>query len=104
MKTLRLLLIFGVIFIFISCRENIMVFPGNQESLSQNQVNILLNSNPQGADVYLGADYTGKITPTNLELSPGSYIVTLSHREYRDTTFVLEVISGENRYISVQLH
>jgi len=66
--------------------------------------NIYLNSNPQGAKIFIDGINTNKITPEQiLGLLPKSYEITLSKAGYYDTTFTANIISGETIVRSVNL-
>ncbi len=60
---------------------------------------IVINSQPQNAQIFLNNLSTGKYTPDSLTgLSPGNYLITLKHLNYADTNFVVTL--GENERLN----
>ena len=59
---------------------------------------LFLNSNPQGAKIFLLGTDTKKVTPDSINrLETGDYEITLRMMNYSDTTFNVQVFSGKNR-------
>jgi Divergent InlB B-repeat domain/PEGA domain len=57
---------------------------------------LIINSDPQGADIYIDDAFTGEQTPGIIEdLLGGQYSVTLKLEDFADTTLSMDIISGE---------
>ena len=55
--------------------------------------NIYLESEPNGAQIYIDGNNTGKVTPDTLLNYPvGNHSITLKKNDYRDTTFQINII------------
>ena len=50
--------------------------------LAQNKGTLSVNSNPEGADIYLNHENTGELTPHTLELPEGRYVVSVAKSGY----------------------
>ena len=61
-----------------------------------------LDSDPQGADVWLNGTKLLRTTPTEIEAPPGPNFVTFAHRGYKTTTIKLEVNGGGDTQQIVQ--
>ncbi|MFO7525752.1 MAG: PEGA domain-containing protein [Ignavibacteriaceae bacterium] len=82
---LRLLIILLFIIINLSCKETIFETPIISSG------SLYLDSNPQGASIYLQGTNTGKVTPDSIQnLHPDSYEVKLELNGV-DTTFIAEI-------------
>lgn len=58
--------------------------------------NISVNSDPEGANIFLNNNFTGEQTPFTIQnLIEGQYNITLKLTDFADTTITTEVISGE---------
>ena len=56
---------------------------------------IFVQSSPAGASIAVGGSATGKVTPDSVtDLDEGTYNVTLSLSNYKDTTFSVSVTAG----------
>lgn len=66
---------------------------------------IYLRSNPSGAEVFVDGLATGEVTPTAIgSIVPGqNYNLLLKLNNYYDTTFVVNLSIGEERFINVDL-
>jgi len=54
--------------------------------------NIFITSSPSGAQIWLQGVNTTQVTPdTLMNITPGSYLVTLKLQNYEDTTFTFSV-------------
>ena len=65
---------------------------------------LVVTSNPEGADVFLdaGKEAVGK-TPLSAQVQPGSHAVRLVLADYQTTTQTVQVESGRNAAIAVEL-
>lgn len=63
---------------------------------------VTVRSEPDGADVYLGANFVGS-TPATLELPPGFYKVSLRLSGYRDWQREVQVLSGSELTLRAHL-
>ncbi|MFC2094765.1 PEGA domain-containing protein [Bacteroidota bacterium] len=73
-------------------------------TLMSNQGSIFIASSPSGADIWLQGVNTSQFTPdTLIDLTPGSFLITLKLQNYRDTTFVVSVSEGQTTSIIVTL-
>lgn len=99
MRLSNILLILAVISLFISCRENKVVFPDEPVDAA-----IFVNSNPIGASIFLRNDFTYKITPDWIEnLTSGTYRVTLKYDGYVDTSVSIRLSTSQKKYLTIQL-
>ena len=65
--------------------------------------NIVISSDPSGADAYLDNQYKG-ITPLTLtSVSPGSHTVTLKVNGYADSTVTVSVSAGQTTPVTVTM-
>jgi len=65
---------------------------------------IYITSNPAGATIVLDGEQTSLVTPDTLSpLSPGQHSILLSLENYRDTTIVSNVVSGDVTNEDVEL-
>ncbi|MGE5682456.1 MAG: PEGA domain-containing protein [Bacillota bacterium] len=72
--------------------------------IQQYKASITLNSNPQGAMIFLSNSFSGKITPDSLtNLGNGTYLITLKLNEYQDTTFNVTISNNKDVTKSVTL-
>ena len=95
MKLSNILLILGVISLFISCREDKIVFPDEPVDAA-----IFVNSNPVGASIFLRGNFTNKITPAWIEnLTPGIYRVSVKYEGFVDTTQNIRLSESQVEYI-----
>jgi hypothetical protein len=63
---------------------------------------ISLDSNPQGAKIFLDGDDTEQVTPATIgKLEAGNYEIRLELEEYFDTTFTVQVIEDQNTNVPV---
>ena len=86
-----------VLILIISCRENIVDFP--EESATGK---LFINSSPGGAEIFFESSKTGKVTPDSLvNLQPGSYNLKLHLSGYLDENFLVNVQSGQRKYINI---
>lgn len=89
MKYSRYLYLLIMVFL-ISCSKETIV-----ENPTENFGSILIDSNPQGAKIFLLGTNTNKLTPDSiLNLESGDYEITLKRVPYEDTTLVANVKSG----------
>jgi len=66
--------------------------------------NIFITSSPSGAQIWLQGVNTTQVTPdTLMNITPGSYLVTLKLQNYEDTTFTVSVTEGQITSKSVDL-
>jgi len=73
-------------------------------TLMSNQGSIFIASSPSGADIWLQGVNTSQVTPdTLIDLTPGSFLITLKLQNYRDTTFAVSVSGGQTTSIIVTL-
>ncbi len=65
---------------------------------------IFLDSDPAGAKIFLNENETGKLTPDTLKgLSAGEYFIKLTHKEYLDTTIVVNLGNDQKTSKYVEL-
>jgi len=62
-----------------------------------------INSNPQGADVYLNGVYRGKTPAFISDLAPGRYQIQLRLNGYKDYVSFVDVSSGTTSYYNLTL-
>ena len=98
MKILILLIVSSLLLISCSNEDNLVtpsvVIKGS----------IFITSIPSGAEIWLQGVNTSQITPdTLINLTPGSYLITLKLQNYNDTTFVVSVDEGQITSMSVTL-
>lgn len=99
MKLSNILLILCLIYLFISCREDKVVFPDEPVDAA-----IFVNSNPRGASIFLRNDFTNKITPDWIEnLTPGTHRITLKYDGYMDTSVSIRLSTSQKKYLTIQL-
>ncbi len=68
------------------------------------QGSISIDSNPQGADIFMDGEPLGVQTPFTLSnLLEGNYQLTLTHPGYYDTTFTVQVLKDQNTSVFVEL-
>lgn len=86
-------------FVFTSCREGIVEFPGTDETGT-----VFINSLPDGADIYINQSWTGRSTPDSVtDLQPGIYQLKLKLVGYRDTTIAVSIVKGRKLSFSITL-
>lgn len=102
MKTLsklKILQLFLLFFLIISCRENITQFPDEGVTGA-----IYISSAPPGASIFIRGTYMQKQTPVWLEdLDAGNYFLTLKLEGYADTSFFINLEENAKRYFTVSL-
>lgn len=102
-KFILSILTLSAIFIFVSCDEStdnpVTPTPAKKGG-------IIITSAPAGATIKLNGTATGKVTPDSLkDLSAGTYQVTLSLTNYRDTTISVTVDSMYvNRFVQMTMN
>ncbi len=68
------------------------------------QGSITIDSNPQGAEIFFGGEPLGVQTPYKItNLLEGSYLLTLTHEGYYDTTFTVQVLKDQNTNIFIEM-
>lgn len=78
-----------------SCNQEVSVTP--PDSPPPNGY-VFLESNPNGARIFVDGKDTRRITPDSLTyLTTGSYTFTFKKNLFRDTTFVYKVVEGERK-------
>lgn len=99
MKLSYFLLTLTLLSLFVSCREDKVVFPEEPVDAA-----IFVNSSPIGASIFLRNDFTNKITPAWIEnLSPGNHRVTLKYDGFADTSVSIKLSASEKKYLSIAL-
>jgi hypothetical protein len=99
MKIARFTLLF-LFFVIVSCREDIVEFENENKFVGS----ISVDSQPEGALIFLHNENTDKKTPyVFVNLDPGSYPVTLKLDGYADTTIVKIVQANGSSSIEVSL-
>lgn len=82
-----LLLVVGLI--IVSCQKEISTSPGNDPIYNGR---ILIDSDPQGAEIFINGDNTGKLTPDSIiHLEPGQYNIKIRLYPYLDLIDSLDV-------------
>jgi ligand-binding sensor domain-containing protein len=97
-KNLLLLFILPTL-LFTSCQKELSVSP--EDRLIEN-IKLIVDSNPQGAKIFLNNLNTGQVTPDTLEwVEPGDHQLKLKLRLFKDTTVIVKI--GEKEIDSVFL-
>jgi hypothetical protein len=101
MKLSNTILILGIISLFISCREDKIVFPEEPVNAA-----VYVDSYPIGASIFLRNEFTDKITPAWIDdLTPGRYYrITLKYNGFVDTTVSvrLDTLQRQRRFIQLR--
>lgn len=86
-----------ILLLFLSCRENIVEF-SEEEKVGK----LLINSSPQGAEIYFENNRTGKVTPDSLtHIQPGTYLLKLHLSGFADEIMNVNLKSGQKRSINI---
>ena len=94
----NILLSIGLVLLFIllqssGCDKTVSVSPPDKPPPNGY---IFINSNPQGAHIYLDGKARRRATPDSLNwLTTGTYTVTLKKELYRDTSFSANIVEGK---------
>ncbi len=64
--------------------------------LSPSHAQIVVNSNPAGAEIVLDGKSTGKVTPAQFSVEKGSHTVLLRKAGYLEETTTATLVSGQN--------
>ncbi len=89
-----------VTFILLSCREKVIDI--NEQSDSRGA--IIVDSSPDGAEIYLNNFNMLKMTPDSItRLYPGIYHITLRKGGFQDTTVIVYMQLGDKPSISIEL-
>ena len=95
----KFILLTFILISFISCREDTV-----QYTIDQSTADVIINSNPRKALIYLNNINSGKITPDTLKnLNPGSYLITLKLDGYRDSSTTISVEAEQDQSVFVLL-
>lgn len=87
-------LVLTISVIVCSCGQE--VYTGISENDYYENANVLLESRPNGARIFLNNKNMGLLTPDTLRwLSTGNYTVTLKKEFFQDTTFIISVIGKQ---------
>lgn len=90
MKKFLFVIALTTISVFISsCSEEDPVTPPVETGFAS------ISSSPDGAQIFLNGNNSGKVTPDSIELDPGTYTITLKLSEYFDTTFSVNVVVNQ---------
>lgn len=95
-----ILIIFTVAMLF-GCREDAVEF-----TLEQSTADVVINSHPREAAIYLNNNFTGELTPDTLKnLEAGSYLLTLRLNGYKDSseTIMVEPERDQSIFITLKL-
>lgn len=93
-------LVLALPFLAISCVDEQVV---NDPAQNTNG-SILIQSVPSGASIYLFGTNIGKVTPDSVtDIESGNYEISLKLQGYRDTTFVVPVVSKYRTTKSISL-
>ena len=99
MKFLKFLLIPLIVFLIISCRENVIDFVSEKPN-----GDLYISSSPTGADIYFNDMRTGKVTPDSLvNIQPGSYLVGVVLLGVGEKTSYADIVSGKKTYIKFNI-
>lgn len=86
------LIFFGVIY---SCNQEVSVTPPDSPPPHGY---VLIDSNPEGAQIYLDGKNRRRITPDSLTwLETNTYTITLKKELYRDTSITIDAVDGEKK-------
>ena len=100
MKFSKILLVFCLLLFFVSCREDVVEFQ-NPEGTAD----IYVNSIPRGAVIFMNDFRTDKVTPDSLvNVQPGSYVISVRLTGVGEESAVVNVQSGQKRYINITFH
>jgi len=98
MKLLTLFAVSSLLIVSCSEKDNLVTPPEVMKG------SIFIASSPSGAEIWLQGVNTSQVTPdTLIDLTPGSYLVTLKLQNYKDTTLVVSVGGGQITSIIVTL-
>ncbi|MEW6195089.1 MAG: PEGA domain-containing protein [Bacteroidota bacterium] len=85
------------ILLFVGCREDIVEFSDIDKTGT-----LYVNSDPDGAEIFLNDIRVYKITPDSLmNLQPGNYNIRLRLAGYPDESTNIAVISGQKRFVNI---
>ncbi len=99
MRSFNLLVLFILFSVFISCREDKIVFPEEPVDAA-----IFVSSNPRGASIFHSNEFTNKITPAWVQhLDQGYHRITLKYEGYVDTSVILLLNPSQKKYLSIQM-
>ncbi|OGU54820.1 MAG: hypothetical protein A2V66_06965 [Ignavibacteria bacterium RBG_13_36_8] len=102
MRNLRFLLlglILSSITLMISCDKQVSV---SEPLYPAHDTKIIIETEPQGATIFLNGDNTGKVTPDSIpHLPPGDYLITLKKELFLDTTAVIILQENETELIYI---
>ncbi|MCX6152236.1 MAG: PEGA domain-containing protein [Ignavibacteriales bacterium] len=95
-----LLILFIILsLLFISCDKEVSV---TEPPRSPHKGFIFVDSNPQGARIYLNGWNTGQFTPDSVKwLADGNYKIMIRLALYRDTTFNIEIEEDIKKHILI---
>lgn len=90
-------------------RDSVYVSAGETSSafvnvtLEEKPGTIYVESDPSGAEIYLGGNYIGK-TPVTVSVQSGSHTLTLKHFGYHEKTVYIDVYANESitQYVFMQ--
>jgi hypothetical protein len=94
-KVLLSVLLFGLMFFVASCDDD--------ESTTEPVITagtILINSQPQGAEIWLDGVNTGEVTQATIDAEEGVHTITLKFNDYEDLEFQVSVIAGEESIVT----
>lgn len=97
----KLLLIFAFLtagILFISCDDEDPITPP-----VETDGKVYVTSTPAGAQIFVGQNNSGKVTPDSVQLAAGTYNITLRIAEYFDTTFSVTITVGETTEKNITL-
>ncbi|MFZ1290867.1 MAG: PEGA domain-containing protein [Melioribacteraceae bacterium] len=99
MKKILLLALIAVLSIsFISCDD------GTTDPVEEEKGNLIVNSTPSGAKIFLDGTDSGFLTPyTFADKATGTYSVTLKLASYADTTINAQVVNNQDATLNVTL-
>ncbi|MBK7104784.1 MAG: PEGA domain-containing protein [Ignavibacteriae bacterium] len=99
MKKILLLALFVIFSIsFISCDDS------TTDPIEEEKGNLIVNSTPSGAKIFLDGTDSGFLTPyTFAEKAVGTYSVTLKLSSYADTTINAQVVTSQTATLNVTL-
>ena len=96
-KYFSTILITGML--FFSCGRQVSVTPPDAPAPSGS---IMVNSNPEGFQVYLNGKERRRVTPDSITwLSNGTYQITLKKDLFRDSSFFVNVIEGKQESVFI---
>ena len=87
-NSIILALMFISLLLFAQCKDEQIANPTTPE---KDMGELVLNSIPSGAVIYLLGTNTNENTPQSFTLEVGTYDVELNYADYFDTTFVVEI-------------